>query len=224
MKRKEDEKKIAVQMRSRGVSINVIASCLGVAKSSVSNWVRNVEINSDNIHLLHDSSPYKIDFLKEKYYEDPNFCKNCNNILEYDKRKNKFCSSKCSALKNRSKIKKISNCKFCNSEKNTKNDFCSTQCFNNHYWDSRIKDALKTGCTNSEHQASSKNLILKMRGNKCEICDRTKWGDYDIPLVLDHINGKCKDWRLDNLRLVCGNCDMLLPTYKSKNKNSQRKR
>lgn len=29
---------------------------------------------------------------------------------------------------------------------------------------------------------------------------------------------------LDNLRLVCGNCDMQLPTYKSKNKNSDRRK
>jgi len=27
---------------------------------------------------------------------------------------------------------------------------------------------------------------------------------------------------LKNLRLVCGNCDMLLPTYKSKNKGNGR--
>lgn len=44
-----------------------------------------------------------------------------------------------------------------------------------------------------------------------------------IPLVIDHINGRSSDNRLENLRLVCGNCDMLLPTYKSKNKNSDRK-
>jgi len=36
-------------------------------------------------------------------------------------------------------------------------------------------------------------------------------------LVMDHINGKSEDNRVVNLRLVCGNCDMQLPTYKSKN-------
>lgn len=45
-----------------------------------------------------------------------------------------------------------------------------------------------------------------------------------IPLVLDHINGKSSDNNLENLRLVCGNCDMQLPTYKSKNKNSERRK
>lgn len=32
----------------------------------------------------------------KKYYEDPKKCKECSSILEYDKRINKFCSSKCS--------------------------------------------------------------------------------------------------------------------------------
>lgn len=43
-----------------------------------------------------------------------------------------------------------------------------------------------------------------------------------IPLVLDHINGHSGDWRLDNLRLVCGNCNMMLPTYKNKNRGNGR--
>lgn len=38
-----------------------------------------------------------------------------------------------------------------------------------------------------------------------------------MPLIVDHINGNPEDDRLENLRLVCGNCDMQLPTYKSRN-------
>lgn len=34
---------------------------------------------------------------------------------------------------------------------------------------------------------------------------------------MDHIDGNSDNWSLDNLWLVCGNCDMLLPTYKGKN-------
>lgn len=44
------------------------------------------------------------------------------------------------------------------------------------------------------------------------------------PLVLDHIDGNASNWNENNLRLVCGNCDMQLPTYKSKNRNSARKK
>jgi hypothetical protein len=39
---------------------------------------------------------------------------------------------------------------------------------------------------------------------------------------MDHIDGNSENNHLSNLRLVCGNCDMLLPTYKSKNKGNGR--
>ena len=39
---------------------------------------------------------------------------------------------------------------------------------------------------------------------------------------MDHIDGNSDNNILSNLRLVCGNCDMQLPTYKSKNKGNGR--
>lgn len=48
------------------------------------------------------------------------------------------------------------------------------------------------------------------------------WNNKPMPLILDHINGKNNDNRLENLRFVCSNCDSQLPTYKSKNKKSKR--
>ena len=36
------------------------------------------------------------------------------------------------------------------------------------------------------------------------------------------MNGDSENCALDNLRLVCGNCDMQLPTYKSKNRGKGR--
>lgn len=40
-----------------------------------------------------------------------------------------------------------------------------------------------------------------------------------MSLILDHINGNNKDNRLENLRIVCSNCDATLDTYKDKNRS-----
>jgi len=64
---------------------------------------------------------------------------------------------------------------------------------------------------------SAKYYLIKTRGMRCAICGITEWQGQPISLILDHINGNANDNRLDNLRLVCGNCDMQLPTYKGKN-------
>ena len=41
------------------------------------------------------------------------------------------------------------------------------------------------------------------------------------PLVVDHIDGDSTNHSVSNFRLVCGNCDTQLPTYKSKNKSKR---
>ena len=47
----------------------------------------------------------------------------------------------------------------------------------------------------------------------CSICGlQPFWQGKELTLILDHINGKNNDDRLDNLRWVCPNCNMQLPT------------
>jgi len=43
-----------------------------------------------------------------------------------------------------------------------------------------------------------------------------------MPLTIDHEDGHYKNNRPDNLRLVCGNCGMLLPTFAGKNRGNGR--
>ena len=69
-----------------------------------------------------------------------------------------------------------------------------------------------------------KSYLISKYGTTCSMCGGDEWMKLPMPLVIDHINGRASDNRLENLRFVCGNCDMQLPTYKSKNKNSDRKR
>lgn len=47
----------------------------------------------------------------------------------------------------------------------------------------------------------------------CTICGQEPfWNGRELTLVLDHINGHNHDNRLENLRWVCPNCNMQLPT------------
>lgn len=73
--------------------------------------------------------------------------------------------------------------------------------------------------TYPQHSLKERILLDKLILYICNICNIGPiWREKPMPLVLDHINGKSNDNRLDNLRFVCSNCDTQLPTYKSKNK------
>lgn len=68
------------------------------------------------------------------------------------------------------------------------------------------------------HRLKERILAGKMIDYRCACCGiGPEWNGKPMPLILDHINGKNNDNRLDNLRFVCSNCDTQLPTYKSKN-------
>lgn len=169
----------------------------------------------------------------ENYNKNPNKCKYCNENLNYYKKKNNYCSSSCSAAYNNEKRKTIKNCIYCNKNINSKK-YCSRECQSKHNW--KIKKAYfekynkwNDYSTDSGNCLSSyKKYILEKRGHQCEICKNTEWQNQKIPLILDHISGNSDDWNLENLRLVCGNCDMQLPTYKGKNigngRHNRRKR
>jgi hypothetical protein len=52
----------------------------------------------------------------------------------------------------------------------------------------------------------------------CEKCGQDEnWNGEHISLILDHINGKNNDNRIENLRIVCPNCNATLPTHGGKN-------
>jgi len=61
-----------------------------------------------------------------------------------------------------------------------------------------------------------KEGILK---NICALCgQRPEWFEKPLTLILDHINGHRDDYRIENLRIVCPNCNMQLPTTNGKNR------
>jgi len=54
--------------------------------------------------------------------------------------------------------------------------------------------------------------------NVCSKCGQDDmWNGEHIDMVLDHINGDSQDHRLENIRLLCPNCNSQLPTNCGKN-------
>ena len=100
--------------------------------------------------------------------------------------------------------------------------YCGTACYNDALRQHRFKFVRDVGHANGMNAPFIKKFIINENGMICSICKLTEWMGQPIPLIMDHINGNSNDSSISNLRLVCGNCDMQLPTYKSKNKNSGR--
>lgn len=74
----------------------------------------------------------------------------------------------------------------------------------------------------SEYSRSSlKRRLIKdaILENKCAICGQLPtWNGEPLVLILDHTNGISNDNRLENLRILCPNCNSQQPTFAGRNK------
>jgi len=62
-------------------------------------------------------------------------------------------------------------------------------------------------------------LPLRCDNPKCKLhAGSVEWNEQPLSLILDHISGNSKDNSVENLRLLCPNCDSQLPTRGGKNK------
>lgn len=161
---------------------------------------------------------------KEKYNSNPKFCRCCNNIILYKDRNSKsFCDKSCAASFNNKKKKKskiVKHCKNC-GKSGIKNVYCSQLCKSKEIHKKTISE-IESGNYPFKRNKPYKEYLISKRGHKCEMCLFTEWGGKPILLILDHIDGNSDNFNLDNLRVICSNCDALTSTYKGKNRGKGR--
>ena len=77
---------------------------------------------------------------------------------------------------------------------------------------------LKENSTYSRCHLKERLYEEGLKEKKCELCGQgEEWNGRHMSLILDHINGIYNDNRIENLRIVCPNCNATLETHCGKN-------
>src|SRR3954452_17854692 len=80
-------------------------------------------------------------------------------------------------------------------------------------------DVLIAGSTYSRGTLKRRLLEEGLKRPECELCGQGEvWRGRRLSMVLDHINGVHDDHRLENLRILCPNCNATLDTHCGKHK------
>jgi len=179
----------------------------------------------------------EVQVTRTDYEVKPKMCLWCDGEIPFEKRRgNHCCHSHAASSRNKGARRHGRGRRPCargtcvNQCKRSSSKFCSIECSAlSRVEEGRAKNEhrLKQTGIYSEDPRRCKEFLLSLSGSKCELCCRKSWRNESdevvpIPLVLDHKDGNATNWKVKNLRLVCGNCDMLLPTYKGRNRGNGR--
>jgi len=77
---------------------------------------------------------------------------------------------------------------------------------------------LVEGCRYNRRQLKRRLYDAGLKQRRCEMCGQgERWRGRYMSLILDHINGVATDNRLENLRILCANCNSTLDTHCGRN-------
>ncbi len=77
-----------------------------------------------------------------------------------------------------------------------------------------LDELLVEGSTYNRHKLKMRLYDSGLKTRRCEMCGQgEEWRGKSMSLILDHINGVPDDNRLENLRIVCPNCNSTLDTH-----------
>jgi predicted RNA-binding Zn-ribbon protein involved in translation (DUF1610 family) len=86
-----------------------------------------------------------------------------------------------------------------------------------------LEEILVERSTYSRGKVKARLLAAGLKQPICELCGQDEiWRGKRISLILDHINGVSDDNRLENLRIVCPNCNATLETHCGRKLPSER--
>jgi hypothetical protein len=81
-----------------------------------------------------------------------------------------------------------------------------------------LEQLLVEGRPTNRRRLKERLYAAGMKERRCELCGQGElWQGRRMSLILDHVNGVADDNRLENLRIVCPNCNATLDTHCGRN-------
>lgn len=157
-------------------------------------------------------------------------CENCGSIHSGAYGSGRFCSQFCAKrFSTKSRRKDTLFCLSCGKRLRGKSvKFCNNNC--KGYYDFLIYInkwllGLESGTVVCQEVSNHvRRYLFEVHNSKCEECG---WGlvhpeTSKVPLQIHHVDGDCRNNKLENLKLLCPNCHVMTPNYGSRNAHCTR--
>ena len=155
-------------------------------------------------------------------------CPCCEEVIPYEKRRNRFCGHACAARFNNRARRRVVVCAGC-GQPIRRGKYCSIKCQQALIYRRYIARWLRgkeSGVVSGGLEISNhiKRWLRETRGEKCELCDWAERHEVTgrVPIQVSHKNGNATDNKPGNLELLCPNCHALTPTFGALNKGHGR--